>query len=166
MVFCYPWRYPGGDCGQGAHRRSRRKNQGRRGAARNSRRANSRALSRCPGERQKELGRAYRFGGKPCKLTLGQYPAIDLKTARMRAGDAKNKVAEGINPGLIRKAQQAARSIVANDLVEAVAERFLAQYAQRNLKPSTCPDVKRILNRTVVPAWKGRRRGNPLPGRS
>jgi integrase len=99
----------------------------------------------------------YRFGCKSCKLTLGQYPAIDLKTARKRAWEARDKVAEGKDPGAEKKAAKAAASIPANDLVDAVADRFLAQYVKRNLKPSTCREVNRILNKVVVPAWEGRR---------
>ena len=31
----------------------------------------------------------YRSGGKPCKLTLGSYPALDLATARARATSSR-----------------------------------------------------------------------------
>jgi hypothetical protein len=37
----------------------------------------------------------YRLAGKPRKYTIGAYPAIALKTARERAGKAKDKVVEG-----------------------------------------------------------------------
>lgn len=98
----------------------------------------------------------YRFGGKPWKFTIGAFPAIDLKRARVLAGDAKDKVAEGKNPGAEKKATKTA-TIPANDIVETVAARFILQYAKRNLKPSTAAEIERILNREIVPAWRGRR---------
>src|ERR1700687_4746554 len=62
----------------------------------------------------------YRFSGKPCKLTIGAYPAIDLKAARDLARAAFAKVASGIDPRKEKKAAKAAAAIPANDLVEAV----------------------------------------------
>src|ERR671916_1035127 len=41
----------------------------------------------------------YRHGGKPRKLTLGGYPALDLGTARERARQALQAVAKGDDPG-------------------------------------------------------------------
>lgn len=99
----------------------------------------------------------YRFGGKPCKLTLGAYPAIDLKRARELAGEAKDKVEEGKDPGPEKKAAKAAAAIPALDTVEAAAARFLSQYVRRNLKPSTISEVDRIMNKVIIPAWKGHR---------
>src|SRR5947208_2000913 len=40
----------------------------------------------------------YRHAGKPCKFTIGPYPAIDLKTAREAAGRAKDTLEEGKDP--------------------------------------------------------------------
>jgi integrase len=99
----------------------------------------------------------FRLGGRPCKFTIGKYPAIDLKTARERAGVAKDRAVEGKDPAAERKAAKAAAEIPANDLVEAVASRFLSQYVKRNLKPATFSEVERILNKEIIPAWRGRR---------
>ena len=71
----------------------------------------------------KHPGLAGRAGGKPRKLTLGQYPSIDLKKARELARAALSKVAGGADPGEEKKAIRAAAAIPANDLVEMVAAR-------------------------------------------
>lgn len=41
--------------------------------------------------------------------------------------------------------------------IEVAAERFLAQYVRRNLKPATISEVERILTKEIIPAWRGRR---------
>src|SRR5262249_35277900 len=41
----------------------------------------------------------YRLGGRSRKYTVGPYPAIDLKTARVLASQALRAVAEGRDPG-------------------------------------------------------------------
>jgi integrase len=99
----------------------------------------------------------YRLAGKPRKYTIGAYPAIALKTARERAGEARDKVAEGKDPGAEKKAARAAATVPANDIVEAVVKQFVSHYAKRHLKASTAHDVERILVREVVAPWRGRR---------
>jgi hypothetical protein len=41
----------------------------------------------------------YRYGGKPRKLTLGGYPALELGKARERARQALEVIAAGRDPG-------------------------------------------------------------------
>jgi Arm DNA-binding domain len=99
----------------------------------------------------------YRAGGKPRKLTLGQYPSIDLKKARELARAALSKVAGGADPGEEKKAIRAAAAIPANDLVEMVAARFVSHYAKRQLKAGTAKEVERLLDKEIVGLWCGRR---------
>jgi integrase len=99
----------------------------------------------------------YRAAGKPRKLTLGAYPAIDLKSARDLAREALANVAGGADPGEEKKASKVIAAIPANDLVEAVAARFVSHYAKRQLKASTAKEVERILDKEVVESWRGRR---------
>lgn len=40
----------------------------------------------------------YRLGGKGCRISLGTYPEVSLKDARLRRDDARQKVAAGIDP--------------------------------------------------------------------
>jgi len=99
----------------------------------------------------------FRFAGRSRKFTLGQYPAIDLKAARELARQAKGKIESGADPGVEKKAEKAKAFVPANDLVEDVIARFIAQYAKRKLKASTAAEAERLLNKEIVPVWRGRR---------
>ena len=69
---------------------------------------------------------AYRFDGKQKKLSIGPYPAIDLKAARGKRDDAKALLRDGKDPGeekKLAKIQQAEGraatfATVAHDLIE------------------------------------------------
>jgi integrase len=52
----------------------------------------------------------YRFDGKEKLLALGAYPEISLAEARVRKDDARKKLAYGIDPGAVRKAQKQAKT--------------------------------------------------------
>ena len=88
------------------------------------------------------------------KLTLGSYPAIDLKTARDLASKALVAAASGGDPaGDKRAARQ-----TTGDTVEAVAELFVERYAKANA-PRSWVETKRIIDREIVAQWRGRRLG-------
>jgi Arm DNA-binding domain len=99
----------------------------------------------------------YRADGRPRKLTLGGYPTIDLKTARELARAALAKVASGADPMADKKAAKADARVPVNDMVEAVATRYVSQHAKRNMKARTAADVERLLNKEIVGPWRGRR---------
>ena len=101
----------------------------------------------------------YRVAGKPAKLTLGPYPALDLKSARDQARAALATVARGGDPGADRKAARVAATVKPEapaDLIEDVAAKFVARYLPR-LRDSSRIETTRILNRDVVEPWRGRR---------
>jgi integrase len=50
----------------------------------------------------------YRIGGKEKLLALGTYPEISLADARTQRDEARKKIAHGIDPGAVRKAQKQA----------------------------------------------------------
>jgi integrase len=52
----------------------------------------------------------YRFGGKEKLLSFGSYPEISLLDARSKRDDARRLVANGIDPGEVRKAQKVAKT--------------------------------------------------------
>ncbi|MGE3550888.1 MAG: tyrosine-type recombinase/integrase [Geobacter sp.] len=54
----------------------------------------------------------YRFGGKPCLLSLGKYPEVSLADARQLREDARKKIAAGINPSDDRKQKKAALTLI------------------------------------------------------
>jgi integrase len=98
----------------------------------------------------------YRAAGVPRKLTLGPYPAIDLGSARELARKALVAVAEGRDPGEEKKAARQAPAQRERDLFEAVAGQFIERYAKANTRESTWRETERLINKNVLPVWKGR----------
>jgi integrase len=90
----------------------------------------------------------YRIGGKEKKLSLGAYPAIDLPAARKARDAAKDRLAEGKDPALIKQREKAADLAEAGDTFSAVATDYF-DFRQRDAKkrwaPATMERAKHIL---------------------
>ncbi len=75
----------------------------------------------------------YRFGGKEKLLALGSYPEISLLDARQRRDEARRQLANGIDPGAVRKAQKQS-SIQETETFEVIArewhERFKSTWSE------------------------------------
>ena len=102
----------------------------------------------------------YRFAGKPKKLTLGPYPALDLKASRQMASEAAQTLARGDDPAAVKQVAKVTARAVAEperDLVETVAETFIERYAKKQTREKSWGETERILNREVVAPWRGRR---------
>jgi integrase len=98
----------------------------------------------------------YRINGISKKLTLGPYPAIDLKEAREKAADAIKVVVNGEDPAAIKQERKRAELVPDDrDLVEKVAAEFVVRYAKP--KQRSWAETERILNKEVVAPWMGRR---------
>lgn len=69
---------------------------------------------------------SYRFAGKQKLLALGVYPAVTLAQARKRRDEAREHLARGIDPGVIRRAEKVATRVAAANTFEAVAREFHA----------------------------------------
>jgi integrase len=101
----------------------------------------------------------YRHGGKPRKLTLGAYPALDLGTARERARQALQAVAAGRDPGT-EKAEANRRAMDAagdHDLLSTQLDRFYERHVKPNNTARTAAEVMRALDKDVRSAWGERR---------
>lgn len=96
---------------------------------------------------------AYRYvlTGRKRKFTIGPYPLIGLKDAREAAWKAKDSVAHGIDPATAKRAT----ITPPDDLVDDAVEEFLKRHGP-HLKAATRRDVRRILYKDAVPAWRGR----------
>jgi len=70
-----------------------------------------------------------RFDGKEKLLSLGVYPDIGLKDARVRRDEARKLLAHFIDPGLRRKVQKEAGLAVESNSFEIVAREWHARYA-------------------------------------
>ena len=66
----------------------------------------------------------YRFAGKRKTLALGVYPAVTLAQARRKRDDAKARLAEDIDPGVVKQAEKAAKAIAGENTFEAVAREY------------------------------------------
>lgn len=98
----------------------------------------------------------YRINGISKKLTLGPYPAIDLKEAREKAADAIKVVVNGEDPAAIKQERKRAELVPDDrDLVEKVAAEFVVRYAKP--KQRSWAETERILNKEVGAPWMGRR---------
>lgn len=98
----------------------------------------------------------YRFGGKEKRLSLGTYPDVSLKDARERREAARKQLANGVDPGVIRKAERAASGIPEEgETLERVArewhKKFLGDASQVH-----SDEVLHRLERDVFP-WVGAR---------
>lgn len=69
----------------------------------------------------------YRFAGKEKLLSLGVYPDVRLATARKRHQVARDKLAEGIDPGNQRKVEKLTRHLASANSFEAVAREWFNQ---------------------------------------
>jgi len=106
----------------------------------------------------------YRFVGKPKKLTLGPYPALDLKASRQMASEAAQTLARGDDPATAKQVAKATVRVEAKraaeperDLIEAVVASFIERYAKKQTREKTWRETERILNREIVEPWRGRR---------
>lgn len=74
----------------------------------------------------------YRFGGKRKTLALGTYPDVSLARAREKHAEGRRLLADGIDPGALRKAEKARAVACAANSFEAVARSWFAKaYADR-----------------------------------
>jgi integrase len=70
----------------------------------------------------------YRYDNKRKTLAFGAYPAISLADARQRRGDAKKLLANGVDPGAVRKAQKEARVADCENSFEVVAREWHSKF--------------------------------------
>jgi integrase len=101
----------------------------------------------------------YRYAGRPCKLTLGAYPALDLGVARSRAREALQAVAAGRDPAAERKeaVRKAREGSDGRDLVSTQLDLFYERHVTPNNTVRTAGEVKRALDKDVRAAWGNRR---------
>jgi integrase len=91
----------------------------------------------------------YRNGaGKPCKLTIGSWPAISLVAARAAAAAALVEVERGHDPGETKKTAKAKAEAAAADTVRAVAEMYMRLEGK---KLRSLDHRQRVLDRLVYP---------------
>jgi integrase len=96
----------------------------------------------------------YRYGGKHKLLALGKYPEISLYDARQRRDEARKQLANGIDPGAIRKAQKQAKT-EETETFEIVAREWHGKFKDSWSKSHAHVTITR-LERDIFP-WMGKR---------
>lgn len=90
----------------------------------------------------------YRLNGKQEKLTLGRYPALTLKNARIKRDEAAQAAAMGQSPA---RQKQLAKSLAASSTTVAdFGERFFKEIVSRDRQDVTIP--RRYFDKLIVPA--------------
>ncbi len=91
----------------------------------------------------------YRFNKKEKLLSFGVYPTVSLKQARDKREEAKKHLAEGIDPGQIKKQAQAEER-AQGETFESIAREWHAKFSPR-LTPNYAEDVMHRLEQNVLP---------------
>jgi len=101
----------------------------------------------------------YRFDKKEKKLTFGPYPEISLADARQKREDARRQLAQGIDPGSVRKAQKQIET-QSTETFEIIAREWHIKYTP-TWAPGHAAKVIRNLERDLFP-WIGSRPINEI----
>lgn len=96
----------------------------------------------------------YRFGGKEKRLALGRYPEVTLATARLRREEARTVLANGADPGEVKKAQKAASEETGQTFERVAREWF--EHKKAEWVPSHADKIIARLERDLFP-WLGAR---------
>ena len=94
----------------------------------------------------------YRHETRPRMLTLGQYPALTLADARVQLAKAKALLAKGMDPGSLHLQTKA--EYQGAPTLTGLAEEYIEK---RSKNKKAWKEEKRILEKDVVPKWRGRK---------
>lgn len=92
----------------------------------------------------------YAFAGKRKTLALGVYPIVSLQTARKKRDKAHEQLSEGLDPGVIKRAEKYALNLASQSTFEAVAREWLDK-TKANRAEITQSKVRSWLERDVFP---------------
>ena len=92
----------------------------------------------------------YSYAGKEKRLAFGAYPTVPLQLARRRRDEARQQLAEGIDPGELKKAEKQAQKVEALTF-EALAREW-HQYRTPRWAPSTAAKALAYLESDLLPA--------------
>lgn len=96
---------------------------------------------------------AYRYAGKQKTLAFGIYPEVSAPEARKAAQQARNHLAEGRDPGLVKKILKGTNCI--ENTFQAVAEEWIGKF-KHMWTESHLKNVSGRLQRDIYP-WIGNR---------
>jgi hypothetical protein len=99
----------------------------------------------------------YRIEGKEKRLAFGVYPDVSLAQARARRDEARKLLANGADPGAVRKAQKAAKQERAANSFEVVAREWFEKWHVGKAESHSSKIIAR-LEKDIFP-WLG---GKPI----
>lgn len=92
----------------------------------------------------------YRIGGKEKLLALGVYPEVSLAAARKKRDEAREKLADRVDPGEAKKAEKRAERLAALNTFKAVALEWLAAWGQ-TVTPASLTKKRNLFTNDVFP---------------
>lgn len=95
----------------------------------------------------------YRFDGKEKRLSMGVYPMVSLKDARARRDEARQQLANKIDPSVNRKAVKLTRTISQKNTFEVIARECFNQLSYK-FSPTHCLRIIKSLENNIFP-WIG-----------
>jgi len=72
----------------------------------------------------------YRFDGTERKLALGKYPDVSLQEVRRRHQEAREQLAQGIDPGAVKQAKKMTKEGLATNSFEVVAREWFGTWSK------------------------------------
>ncbi|MCL7939149.1 integrase arm-type DNA-binding domain-containing protein [Halomonas sp. ATCH28] len=93
----------------------------------------------------------YRIDGKEKRLALGVFPETSLAQAREARDEARRHLAQGIDPGAAKRAEQRQRKIAAANTLEAIAEEWLEEVHKNKVVPDHYRHDRRRLELHLLP---------------
>lgn len=96
----------------------------------------------------------YRHGGKEKRISLGVYPEVGLKAARLKRDDYRKQVADGADPSAVKKARRVAAVLATGDSLEEVGREWVNKQQGRWSKSHHRITLHRL--ETYVFPWLGR----------
>lgn len=88
----------------------------------------------------------YRFDNKEKRLSLGVFPRVSLKEARCKRDNVRRMLDNGKDPGVVRKAEKAARNELNADSFEAIAREWLKKFSPNWAKSHASKIIRRLEN--------------------
>jgi integrase len=94
----------------------------------------------------------YRFGGKEKKLAFGAYPILSLDAARQRREETKKLLANGVDPGEMKKVLRSTSNDSASNTFEIVAREWHHKFSTAGKwSQSHAADILHRLEKDIFP---------------
>lgn len=97
-----------------------------------------------------------RVDGKLTRITLGRYPAVSLADAREKARIVVVHAKAGADPRELKAEERRQRQKERQTTFENVAAMFMSNYVERELRPNTAREYRRILHGFDTQHWRSR----------